>query len=200
MSTGYVDPKRQEARQSYTGNRLTDSQFDEAWNITAIIHREIRKSGSFREKLTAYAHAFACNESLDPMRGETILRDIYSARHGESMNQTRKGLMEREAILRDTGDDQALHHARMVETLIQDGPTMPFYRAYDISAVEMARQHGVTESGAKSMMKEAFEKAEGRDFYISGKKLEEQYHRPVREAERASQRSDRQRQRTGPQM
>jgi hypothetical protein len=200
MSAEYVNPKRQEARQSYTGSRLTDSQFDEAWNISGIINREIHKSGSFREKLTDYAHAFARSEKFDAMRGETILRDIYNARHGESMNQTREALMEREAMLRDTGDDQALHHAHMVKTLIQDGPTMPFYRAYDISAVEMARQHGVTESGAKSMMKEAFEKAEGRDLYISGKELEDRHHKPVRDAERAIQRSDRQRQRTGPQM
>lgn len=138
MTTGYIDPNRMEARQSFTGIRLTYSQFDEAWSIAGILNREIHKTGSFREKLTDYAHVFARSEKFDAMRGETILRDIYSARHDESLNKTREGLMERESVLRDAGDDQALHHAHMVETLIQDGPTMPFYRAYDISAVEMA--------------------------------------------------------------
>ena len=55
MSAEYVNPKRQEARQSYTGSRLTDSQFDEAWNISGIINREIHRSGSFREKLRRHA-------------------------------------------------------------------------------------------------------------------------------------------------
>jgi len=69
MSTEYVDPKRQESRQRYTGSRLTDSQFDAAWNITSIINREIHRTGSFREKLTDFAHVFARNEKFDAMRG-----------------------------------------------------------------------------------------------------------------------------------
>lgn len=190
-----------EARSSYTGSRLTDSQFEEAWNIAGILNREIHKSGGFIEKLTDYAHAFSRTERFDAARGESILRDIFSARYGQSMNKTREALMDREAVTRNAAKDQALHHAREVGRMIQDGPTMPFYQAYDRAAVAMARQHGVTEAGAKSMMKEAFEAAESTSLYDHGKALEEQYHGPVREAQRATRQADRrQHQRSGPSM
>ena len=193
------DP-RAKARQSYTGSRLADAQFDEAWNIAGILHREIHRSGSFIEKLTDYARTFAGREKVDASREEMILRDIYSERFDQSLNKTREGLQERETALRAADSDQALHHARMVLTLIEDGPTMPFYRAYDISAVDMARQHGISEAGAKTLMKEAFEQSEQRPLYEVGKEAEAKYHHPVRDAERAARQADRQqRQRSGPQ-
>ena len=190
-----------EARNSYTGSRLTDSQFEEAWNIAGILNREIRKSGGFIEKLADYAHAFSRTERFDTARGETILRDLFTARYGLSMNKTREALMEREAVVRSSAQDQALHHARQVGRMIQEGPTMPFYQAYDRAAVAMAQKHGVTETGAKSMMKEAFEAAENTSLYETGKALEERYHRPVREAQRTTRRSERRQQhRSGPTM
>lgn len=78
---------------------------------------------------------------------------------------------------------------------------MPFYQAYDRAAVTMARQHGVTEAGAKSMMKEAFEAAESTSLYDHGKTLEARYHSPVREAQRATRQADRRpHERNGPSM
>lgn len=201
MTQGHIDPKRAQARQSFTGKRMTESQFDEAWNITGIINREIHKSGSFIEKLTDYAHAYARNQKFDGARGEVILRDLYAARYGESMNQTRKGLMEREAMIRESAQEQALHHARSIGKMIQDGPTMPFYQAADTAGVAMARQHGITESGAKKLMADAFETAEGRSLRDHGKELETMHHIPVRDAERAARQATRnQMQRSGPSM
>ena len=131
------DPmKYYEARTGFTGKTLTHSQFDEAWNISGIINREIRKTGSFREKLTAYAHAFACNDTLDPMRGETILRDIYKARFDETMNELRENLMGREAFAREAGKDHALRHAKSIGDMICGGQTMPFYQAADNASGE----------------------------------------------------------------
>ena len=176
---------RSRARQSFTGKSLTDSQFDEVWNLSAIIAREIRKSGSFVEKLTDYAHAFARGERFDQQRGEIIIRDIFKARHAQSMNKMREDLMARQKDIETGAQDRALHHAQRVQQFIQTGDTMPFYRAYDQAATDMAREHGITEAGAKDMMKKAFEKAEGRSLYEAGKEVEQAYHKPAREAQLA---------------
>ena len=191
--TTIIDPAREEARQSFTGSRLTDSQFEEAYNITGIINREIQKTGSFREKLTDYSHAFARSQKFDAMRGETILRDLYSARYGESMNQTREALMERMAQLEDRPDKtRVLDHARSMEGMIKAGPTMPFYQAFDIAGVTMAREFGISENAAKMLMKDSFEETEDRELYTWGKDLEDRFHRPVAEAERAARRTEKQ--------
>lgn len=41
-----------DARNSFVGKALTASQFDEVWAVSGIMEREIRKTGTFREKLT----------------------------------------------------------------------------------------------------------------------------------------------------
>ncbi len=191
MTTGYVDPKRLEAQGSFTGKTLTAGQFDEAWAVAGVMEREIRKSGSFREKLTDYSHAFARSEKFDQMKGETIIRDIFTARYGETMNQMREGLKARETNLQDIAQDQALHHAKSIEGMIKDGATMPFYRAYDHAAVQMAEQHNITEIGAKTLMKDAFARTEGRELYDASKELEKQFHEPKRDAARAERQATR---------
>lgn len=174
-----------DARESFTGKALTASQFDESWSIAGVMEREIRKSGSFREKLTDYSHAFSRSERFDQMKGETIIRDIFKARYGETMNQMRETMMEREKIMAENSPEDALKQARSIAGMIKDGDTMPFYRAYDHVAVQMAGQHNITESGAKTLMKEAFEKVEGRELYDASKEIEKEFHEPIREAERA---------------
>ncbi|OXT01991.1 hypothetical protein B7H23_03380 [Notoacmeibacter marinus] len=174
-----------EARNSFTGRTLTDSQFEEAWLVSQIIEREIHKTGSFREPLTDYAHAFSRSERFDAVRGETIIRDIFKARTGETMNQLRETLLQREVHSTEAMENDALEQARSVTERIRQGDTMPFYRAYDLAAVEMANEYGITEQGAKSLMKETYRLSEGRDLYEVGKEMEAEYHTPVREAERA---------------
>lgn len=176
-----------EARNSSTGKALTNSQFDEVWSIVGIMKRGIGKTGSFREKLTDYAHAFARSERFDAMRGESIIRDIYSARYGQTMNQTREALLDREKSLQESGKDQALHHARSIEGMIKEGETMPFYRAYDNAALAMAEQHNITESGAKEMMKTAYREIESKELYETGKALEKAHHEPVKEARKETE-------------
>jgi len=175
-----------DARNSFTGKTLTASQFDESWAIAGVMEREIRKTGSFREKLTDYSHAFARSEKFDQMKGETILRDMYKARYGITMNATREGLMAREKIMAESSHERALAQSQSIAGLIKDGDTMPFYRAYDHAAVEMAQKHNITETGAKTLMKEAFAQAEGRELYTAMKDVEKEFHEPVREAEQAA--------------
>lgn len=175
-----------EARHGFTGRNLTDSQFAESWGLAGIMERSIRANGSFHEKLTDYAHAFARNEKFDTVKGETIIRDIFKARYGQTMNQMREGFIERESQLKDVTRDQALAQARKIETLIAEGETMPFYRAYDQASASLAESLGITQAGAKTMMREAYRTVEGRELYDTGKALEEKHYRPRMEAERAA--------------
>lgn len=58
-----------------------------------------------------YAHAYARNERFDALRAEKIIRDIYTAIQGRSMNQTREALMAAEKELPDTARSIAFAHA-----------------------------------------------------------------------------------------
>lgn len=177
------DP-RQAARESFSGRGLTDAQFEEGYAIAGVLERNIRATGSFHEKLTDYAHAFARSERFDAVKGEAILRDLFKGRFGETMNQMRERLIERESQVKETHREEALTHARQIEPLIRDGDTRPFYQAYDKAALSLADKLDITERGAKEMMKDVYQNAEGRELYETGKALEEKYHTPEREAER----------------
>ncbi len=180
----------QAARDSFSGRGLTDTQFAEAWALSGIIRGQINRSGSFHEKLTDYAHAFARNERFDAMRSEAILRDIYKGRYGETMNQTRETLLAAEKELPQTAHSIAFAHADSISGLIQAGETMPFYQAYDRMAVRLAGELGITQSGAKVLMKESYAAAYGQDLYKAGKEVEQAYHKPVRDAGNAPRKAE----------
>ncbi|WP_386627520.1 hypothetical protein [Sulfitobacter geojensis] len=182
-------PVTDEARESFTGKTLTDAQFDESWAIAEIMHRGIKRSGSFHEKLTDYSHAFSRSERFDQMKGETIIRDQFKSRYGETMNQMREGLANREAGLSRNDRDGAFDYAQMIVPLISDGDTMPFYRAFDVAGGGLAEKLNITEVGAKKLMKEAFQEAEGRDLYEVGKAVEKEHHLPKRDADRTTKRA-----------
>lgn len=185
----YYDPKEKdrvaEARESFSGRLLTDPQFDEAMAITGILESEIKKSGTFKEKLADYANAFARTEKFDVMKAETTLRDLFKARTGQSMNQLRETLVAKEDNLPEQVDDRAKQVTREIRDMIKDGNKMPFHRAYDHQAGVLANEFGITNAGAKRVMTETFrENAEG-ELYEWGKGLEEKYYRPQIEAEKA---------------
>jgi len=119
------------------------------------------------------------------MKGETIIRDQFKSRYGETMNQMREGLADRETGLSRADRDGAVNYAQMIGPLISEGDTMPFYRAFDTVGGALAEKLNITEVGAKKLMKEAFQEAEGRDLYEVSKALEKEHHLPKREAEQA---------------
>ena len=174
-----------EARDSYSARLLTNGQFEEALANTHIIEREIKRSGSFKEKLGDYAHAFARMQGFDTMKGETILRDIYKARTGETMNQTREVLMEREEKVGDRMGEDAYRHATEIADLMEHGVKMCFRRAAAQKAETLAMEHGTTERFAYRKMAEEFEAAENMKLSDWGKELEEKFFRPQIEAEMA---------------
>jgi hypothetical protein len=78
---------------------------------------------------------------------------------------------------------------------------MPAYQAIDQASVAMARQNGITDYGARKMMDEAYQAAENRTLREACNDLEDRFHKPVREAERATRQATRsQMQRSGPSM
>jgi len=177
------EAKKPEVRQSNTGRKLSGSQSDESKSVAEIINRGIRKNGKFREKLTDYSHAFARGEKFDAMKAEMIIRDQFKAQYGETMNQMRLGLKDRQENLPETAGRDALEYARMIEPLIRDGETMPFYRAYDYVGGALAEKLNITETGAKELMTNAFREIEGRELYEFGKALEKKFIVSEREAE-----------------
>lgn len=183
-----LDPKEQqrvaEARESFSGRLLTDAQFDEAIAVTGVIEREIRKSGAFKEKLGDYAYAFSRSEKMDAAKAETVLRDLFKARTGQSMNQMREAFAEREEKLTATQKKPAYDYAIAVGDMIEKGNKISFNRAFAHQGQEMANELGITDAGAKRLMKEAFTDARGGDLYDWGKELEEKFYRPQIEAER----------------
>lgn len=179
------------ARESFSGKNLTESQADIVEGLTGIIDRHIQKTGSFREPLTDYAHAFARSEKFDAMKGEMIIRDFYTARYGRTMNATREALLENEKSLPETARDQALQAARQTLDAISQGETEPFYKTYDREGCALARSLNITENGAKHLMTESYRAVEGRELYETGKALEEKYHRPKVEAARQEREQER---------
>lgn len=179
-----TDP-RKNARESYSARGLTEGQFEESYAIAGIIERGIRKTGSFHEKLTDYSHAFARTEQFDTSKAESIVRDVFKGRFGETPNALRERLLDRENQVRDTHEAEALTHARQIEPMIREGDTMPWYMAQDRAARKMSDQLGITEKGAKEMMKDAFEKSEGVPLYDHSKRVEDEYHKPRVEERKA---------------
>lgn len=176
------------ARQSPAGKNLTVGQLNEGVAICEILHARIHKSGVFTDKLSHQAYGFARTEGVDVPRAEQMFRGLYTAVYGETMNQTRERLMEREKEIHDIIGNVALRHAHSVIDFIRDGETMPFYRALDKAAIAMANENGITQIGAKTMMKDAFRSHEGRELYEAGKEAEALYHKPAQEEANRSER------------
>lgn len=169
-------------RESFVGKSLTQAQCDIAMGVAGIIDRHIQKTGSFRDPLTDYSHAFARSEKFDAMKGETIIRDVYAAQFGRTMNATREALLENERQIPAEAHEQALQAARQTLEAISSGETEPFYKAYDREGGSLAKTLKITESAAKSQMTESYRSVEGREFYDTGKELEEKHHRPRMES------------------
>ncbi|MEX0956369.1 MAG: hypothetical protein WDZ83_14310 [Rhizobiaceae bacterium] len=173
-----------EARESFSGRLLTDAQFDEAMGITGIIEREIRKSGAFKDKLGDYAFAFSRTEKIDTARADGTLRDLFKARTGQTMNQMREKLVEREEKLTADQTKLGYDYALAVGDMIEKGDKINFNRAFAHQGQELAKELDITDAGAKRIMKEEFKAAEGSDLYDWGKKLEDEFYRPQIEAEK----------------
>ena len=154
-----------------------------------IIEQEIKASGSFKEKLADYAHAFGRTQRFDAAKAETIVRDLFKARMGRTMNDLRSQLVERGDKLTEEEYRKAANYADQAGDMVRDGNKMTFHRALAAKAEELANYCGITHADAKRAMREAYEQAEGTDLYEHGKALDEEFYRPQIEAEQ-KQRSE----------
>jgi hypothetical protein len=173
------------ARESFSGRLLTDRQFDDAMTITGIIEREIKNSGAFKDKLGDYSYAFARSEKFDAVKAETILRDLFKERTGQTMNQLREELVKREDAITDEHRAQAYARACDIGDMMENGVKLSFHRAYTHQAQQLAGEMQVTDACAKRLMHEEFKAAEGSELYDWGKELEERFYRPQIDAEKA---------------
>jgi hypothetical protein len=173
------------ARESFSGRLLTDAQFGEALSIARIIHREIRKSGSFKDKLGDYANAFARTERFDATKANTIIRDLFRERYGQSMNQMREELSARDKKIGDELRAAAYQSACAIGERIETGDKISFFRAITTEAQSLGAEFGITDAAARRLMAEEFKAVEGTDLDKWGKELEERFYRPQIEAEKA---------------
>lgn len=181
------------ARESFSGRLLTDRQFDEAMAITGIIEREIATTGAFKEKLGDYAYAFARSQKFDAVRAESVIRDLFKERTGQSMNDMRKAFAERAEKLTDEQKRTAYDHACGIGDMVENGNKISFYRAFAHQAQTMANAIGVTDAYAKSLMVEEFRAVESTELFDWGKQLDEQFYSPQIEAEKAEREASRER-------
>ena len=189
----YYDPKESErvaqTRESFSGRPLINRQYDDGMAYTGIVERGIHHDGKFRDRLSNLADSWARTEKFDAMRAETILRDLFKARTGQSMNQRREELLDNEANLPDEARERAQEMVRQTGEAVKHGNKMSFYRAYDHHAGELAREFKITNVGARRVMNEVFREERDTELYDWGKELEEKYYRPQIEAERQERQS-----------
>jgi len=121
---------------------------------------------------------------VDALKAETIIRDLFKARTGRTMNELRETLVEREEKLTDGQKRAAYDYASGVGEMIEKGNKISFHRAFTHQAQALASELGITDAGAKRLMKEEFSAASGKDLYEHGKAVEEQFYRPQIEAEK----------------
>lgn len=173
-----------EVRTGPAGHTLSEHQFRKAYAYAETMESEIQRTGSFIEPLSDHGHLLARGERFDALGGEAMIRDVYKARYGVSMNQRREALLANEQALGPEARQRAFEDACAMEAQIRDGETMPYYRASDQASVGLARDLEITERGALNLMKTVYAERTGRDLYEDGKSWEASYHAPVRDAAR----------------
>lgn len=185
----FYDPKEQDgildARESFSGRLLSNALFDEFMVLTHIVERRIKTEGAFKDVLQDYSYAIARSSNMDPARAETIVRDLFKIRTGQTMNQMREGLAERESKLTRAQTGMAYDFALATGKMIEEGNKISFNRAFSHQAAQLASELKITDACAKRLMKEEFKAAEADlDFVEWGKDIEARFYRPQIEAER----------------
>ena len=184
--------------ESYWGGRLSAGQFEQSWLLAGIVEDQIRRTGKFSEKMADYAHAFARSEKFDVTLADDIIRGQFKNRTGVTMNDFRKAIMEREKTVElDPGyQSQALNAATQIAKTIETRK-IPYWRALDQAAVPLSKEHGVTESHVKSMMKEQMA-SKGEDLYAIGKEAEDRFYKPHMEKLKAEREASKEPERSNP--
>jgi len=172
---------------------LTTHQYGKADLFAEIIRSEIRYSGTFKDNLDDLSYAFARTEKFDVSRADNTLREIFKLKNGQSMNEMRTELMNREDQLEldETLFKQVTQKTQEIEPMIREGDKINFNRAYTEKAGELAFNLGITNAGARRLMTDAYREEYNSELYDWGKGLEDQYYRPQIEAEAKERKASR---------
>ena len=180
------------ARESFSGLLLTERQFYEVTAITGIIERSMQETGTFQKQLDSYSTSYAASNGISIAKANTVIRDIYAARKGETLKKSLDGLRKNEEKLFDRKNNpaaaelqQAYIAANEVGRMVEQGKKITFNRALAYEASQLAPSLGITDLGAKKLMSESFKQVENREFRDWGKELDSKYYHPQIEAEKA---------------
>ncbi len=157
------------SRESFYARVMGDALYFEYKSVARIFEREILYSGKFKDKLGNYAYALARSQKCDAAKAETILRDIFKASTGQSMNQMRESLAANLESINDDHRQQAYQSACDIGDLMEKGNKLCFNRAFAAQAQQFARELGITDIAAKRIMSDEFNKVEGSKLYDWGK-------------------------------
>ncbi len=177
--------KEDAARESFSGRMLTNRLYADFEAVTKIIERGIRESGSFVDQLGDYSYAIARSQRFDAAKAETILRDLFRERTGQTMNQLREQLVQREENLTPTEKSRGLIYGAEIADILERGNKLTFNRVLAEQAERYGDELGITHAKARSIMAEAYEAVEDGSFYDWGKELDKRYFQAQVDAEKA---------------
>lgn len=179
------EDREKETRESFSGRLLTNRLYADFVAVTKIIERGIHESGTFVDQLGDYSYAIARSQRFDAVKAETILRDLFRERTGQSMNQLREQLTKREESLTPSEKSRGLIYGAEIADSLERGNKLTFNRVLAEQAERYGDELGITHAKARSIMAEAYEAVEDGSFYDWGKELDKRFFQAQVDAEKA---------------
>ncbi|MBG6166776.1 polyhydroxyalkanoate synthesis regulator phasin [Labrenzia sp. EL_195] len=180
-----------EGRESFSAKLLTDTQYEDFMDVTKIVERNINTEGRFKEKLQDLSYAMARTENMKAERAEVIVRDLFKARTGYSLNEMRKQLETNFEQLTSDQVNSAATHIDKIRVRVETGDKITFRRAVSHEAADLGSSLNITDAAARSLIKDSFETKNEQSFYDWGKQLDEQFYKPQAEAARLENKANR---------
>jgi hypothetical protein len=179
------EDRQKATRESFSGRMLTNRLYADFEAVTKIIERGIHESGTFVDQLGDYSYAIARSQRFDAAKAETILRDLFRERTGQTMNQLREQLVQREENLTPTEKSRGLVYGAEIADILERGNKLTFNRVLAEQAERYGDELGITHAKARSIMAEAYEAVEDGSFYDWGKELDKRFFQAQVDAEKA---------------
>lgn len=179
------EDREKTTRESFSGRMLNNRLFADFVAVTQIIERGIRENGSFLDQLGDYSYAIARSQRFDAAKADTTLRDLFRERTGQTMNQLRERLIQREESLTPAEKSRALTFAAEIGGIVEVGDKLTFNRVLAEQAQRYGDELGITHTKARGLMAEAFEASEGRSIYDWGKELDQRFFQAQVDAEKS---------------
>ena len=96
-----------------------------------------------------------------------------------------------EPTISERGRNSAYQAAAAIGEIVENGDKMTFYRAYSHQVAQLAQDFGITEMGARRVMRDEFKATEGDELLGWGKELDNKFYKPQIEAEKSKRSKER---------